>query len=107
MIAGRTAATLRVVARHADLWNVAGRDIADCIERSALLDRYCAEIGRDPASIVRSAIVRLAYDDATAAREQIRQARAAGFRHFALSLPAPFPEGVAQWVASEVIRKAT
>jgi alkanesulfonate monooxygenase SsuD/methylene tetrahydromethanopterin reductase-like flavin-dependent oxidoreductase (luciferase family) len=107
MIAGRSAITLRVVARHADLWNVAGSDIADCVGRSALLDRYCAEIGRDPASIVRSVIVRLAYDDPAAAREQIAEARAAGFRHFALSLPSPFPEGVAEWVASEVIGKAT
>jgi len=106
MIAGRTAATLRVVARHADLWNVAGSDVADCVGRSVLLDRYCAEIGRDPASIVRSLIVRLAYDDAAAAREQIAQATDAGFRHFALSLPAPFPQGVAEWVASEVISKS-
>jgi alkanesulfonate monooxygenase SsuD/methylene tetrahydromethanopterin reductase-like flavin-dependent oxidoreductase (luciferase family) len=106
MIAGRTAATLRVVARHADLWNVAGSDIADCVGRSVLLDGYCAEIGRDPASIVRSVIVRLAYDDPAAACEQIAEARAAGFRHFALSLPSPFPEGVAAWVASEVIAKS-
>ena len=31
-----------------------GGDIDDAIARSALLDRYCAEIGRDPASITRS-----------------------------------------------------
>jgi hypothetical protein len=34
---------------HADLWNIAGGDIDDSVRRSALLDRYCAAIGRDPA----------------------------------------------------------
>ena len=27
----------------------------------------------------------------------------AGFRHFVLSLPAPYPEGVARWVADEIV----
>ncbi len=49
LIGGRSAAVLRVVAEHADLWNIPGGDIEDVISRSALLDRYCAEIGRDPA----------------------------------------------------------
>ena len=50
LIAGRSAAVLRVAAEHADLWNIAGGDIADAAARSALLDRYCTEIGRDPAA---------------------------------------------------------
>jgi hypothetical protein len=54
IIGGRTTATLRVVAEHADLWNVAGGDIDDCVRRGALLDQFCADIGRDPASITRS-----------------------------------------------------
>src|SRR5690349_434341 len=47
MIGGRTGKTLRVVAEHADRWNIAGGDIEDAKQRSALLDRYCAELGRD------------------------------------------------------------
>src|SRR3984957_10271422 len=47
LIGGRSAALLRVVAEHADLWNIPGGDMADAIRRSALLDSYCAEIGRD------------------------------------------------------------
>jgi alkanesulfonate monooxygenase SsuD/methylene tetrahydromethanopterin reductase-like flavin-dependent oxidoreductase (luciferase family) len=54
LIAGRSAAVLRVAAEHADLWNIPGGDIADAAQRSALLDRYCTEIGRDPAAIIRS-----------------------------------------------------
>jgi alkanesulfonate monooxygenase SsuD/methylene tetrahydromethanopterin reductase-like flavin-dependent oxidoreductase (luciferase family) len=48
MIGGRTTATLRVVAEPADLWNIPGSNLADAIQRSALLDRLCAEIGRTP-----------------------------------------------------------
>src|SRR5882757_3262030 len=50
LIGGRSAAVLRVAAEHADLWNIAGGDIDDVVRRSALLGRYCDEIGRDPAS---------------------------------------------------------
>jgi alkanesulfonate monooxygenase SsuD/methylene tetrahydromethanopterin reductase-like flavin-dependent oxidoreductase (luciferase family) len=49
LVAGRSAAVLRVAAEHADLWNIAGGDITDAAQRSALMDRYCTETGRDPA----------------------------------------------------------
>src|SRR3954452_22927289 len=61
LIGGRTAKTLRVVAEHADLWNIPGGNLEDAIERSARLDRYCAEIGRDPASITRSMHLSVSY----------------------------------------------
>jgi alkanesulfonate monooxygenase SsuD/methylene tetrahydromethanopterin reductase-like flavin-dependent oxidoreductase (luciferase family) len=51
-----------VVAEHADLWNIPGGDIDDVIRRSALLDRYCTEIGRDPASITRSIHLPVSYN---------------------------------------------
>jgi len=57
LIGGRSAPVLRVVAAHADLWNIPGGDIDDAVSRSALLDRYCAEIGRDPASVTRSIVL--------------------------------------------------
>ncbi|MFC9113345.1 LLM class flavin-dependent oxidoreductase [Streptomyces sp. NPDC057092] len=104
LVGGRSSATLRVVAEHADLWNVSGGDLADVLRRSALLDRYCADIGRDPASIVRS--IRLPVDTGRpdAVRQAVGEALEAGFSHVVLGLPAPFPEGIARWVAEEVIR---
>ena len=63
MIGGRATPTLRVVAEHADLWNIpGGGDIDDLLGRSALLDRFCAEIGRDPAEITRSIHLPVDYD---------------------------------------------
>ncbi len=104
VIGGRSAATLRVVAEHADVWNIPGGDIADAIGRSALLDRYCAEIGRDPASIVRSIHLPVLLDQPHVTRAMVREATAAGFRHVVLGLPAPFPEGIGQWVVDEIVR---
>ncbi|HEY6480758.1 MAG TPA: LLM class flavin-dependent oxidoreductase [Streptosporangiaceae bacterium] len=103
VIGGRSAATLRVVAEHADVWNIPGGDLADAVSRSALLDRYCAEIGRDPASVTRSMYLPVAYDQPGAAQDAIGQALGAGFGHIVLGLPAPYPDGVARWVADEVI----
>ncbi len=103
VIGGRAAATLRVVAEHADVWNYPGGDVADAVRRGALLDRYCAEIGRDPASIARSLVLPVAYDDPGATRAAIGRAMEAGFGHIVLSLPAPYPAGVAEWVAGKLI----
>ncbi|MCO5966974.1 LLM class flavin-dependent oxidoreductase [Actinoallomurus soli] len=103
LIGGRSSATLRVVAEHADLWNIPGGDIDDVVRRSALLDRYCAEIGRDPASITRSIHLPVSYDRPQATREAIAEAVAAGFEHIVLGLPAPYPAGVARWVADELV----
>jgi alkanesulfonate monooxygenase SsuD/methylene tetrahydromethanopterin reductase-like flavin-dependent oxidoreductase (luciferase family) len=103
LVGGRAASTLRVVAEHADLWNIPGGDIDDAIERSALLNRYCVKIGRDPASITRSVMVPVSYDDPAATSKTIGQAARAGFEHIVLGLAAPYPDLVARWAAEELI----
>jgi probable F420-dependent oxidoreductase len=45
--------TLRLVARHADMWHSFG-DAASLRRKSAILASHCAEIGRDSNEIVRS-----------------------------------------------------
>jgi alkanesulfonate monooxygenase SsuD/methylene tetrahydromethanopterin reductase-like flavin-dependent oxidoreductase (luciferase family) len=103
IIGGRSAATLRVVAEHADLWNIPGGDIDDAVHRSALLDRYCTEIGRDPASITRSMFLPVSYDQPESTRHAIGEAVAAGFQHIVLGLSAPYPANVARWIADEFV----
>jgi alkanesulfonate monooxygenase SsuD/methylene tetrahydromethanopterin reductase-like flavin-dependent oxidoreductase (luciferase family) len=104
LVAGRSAAVLRVAAEHATTWNIAGADSTDAAQRSALLDRYCTEIDRDPATITRSMHLGVSYEDPGATRRAISEALEAGFRHFTLGLPArPYPAGVARWVADELI----
>jgi hypothetical protein len=103
VIGGRAIATLRVVAEHADVWNIAGADIDDAVRRSAMLDRFCAEIGRDPASITRSIVLPVSYDRPGGTRDAVGEAIGAGFPHIVLALPAPYPANVARWVAEEII----
>ncbi|GAA3809876.1 LLM class flavin-dependent oxidoreductase [Streptomyces coacervatus] len=103
LIGGRSSSTLRVVAEHADLWNIPGGDIDDAVRRSALLDRYCAEIGRDPAAIIRSIHLPVSYEQPGATRDAIGEAVDAGFRHIVLGLAPPYPAAVARWVTDELI----
>ena len=106
LVGGRSAPLLRVVAEHADLWNIPGHDIDDAIARSTLLDRYCAEIGRDPTSVTRSMHLPVSYDNPDITRDTIGRAIDAGFEHLVLSLPNPYPVGIAQWVVDELITTA-
>jgi alkanesulfonate monooxygenase SsuD/methylene tetrahydromethanopterin reductase-like flavin-dependent oxidoreductase (luciferase family) len=103
---GRSATLLRITAKHADIWNIPGGDIEDAKSRSALLDRYCDELSRDPRSIVRSMHIQVSYDQPDTTRDEIGHAIEAGFEHFVLGLPDPYPAGVARWVASDIIGKS-
>jgi alkanesulfonate monooxygenase SsuD/methylene tetrahydromethanopterin reductase-like flavin-dependent oxidoreductase (luciferase family) len=106
LIGGQSTGTLRVVAEHADIWNFPGGDVQAALAKGAVLDRLCAEIGRDPASITRSLVLPVSYRDPGQTRAAIAAATGAGFRHLILSLPAPYPENVASWLAAEIIDKA-
>jgi alkanesulfonate monooxygenase SsuD/methylene tetrahydromethanopterin reductase-like flavin-dependent oxidoreductase (luciferase family) len=105
LIAGRSSAVLRIAAEHADIWNIPGGDLEDCKSRSALLDRYCTEIRRDPATLIRSIHLGADYSRPDRTRQAIGEAIEAGFRHIVLGLPAPYPPGVAQWAADELISR--
>jgi probable F420-dependent oxidoreductase len=45
--------TLKLVARHADIWHTFA-DFEELERKSAILARHCADVGRDPAEIERS-----------------------------------------------------
>lgn len=63
--------TLRIAARFADEWNVWG-DVARLRHKMALLDGYCAEIGRSPRAIQRSAVALLFLTEDRALAEKLR-----------------------------------
>ena len=65
---------LRLAARHADIWSwyVEERsDLAEFAPRLAGLEEACREIGRDPASIGRSAGIIVEPTDITGAAEAL------------------------------------
>lgn len=49
--------TLRIVAEHADVWH-SFADVETLARKTAVLERWCAEVGRDPREIERSVSVR-------------------------------------------------
>ena len=101
---------LRLTARYADAWNTVWHtDASQTAENIAKLERVCAEVGRDPSSIVRTVggvIAMEGYegDDEkviTGEPEQIAETlsgfRDAGFRHFLASLDPCTPETIAAY----------
>lgn len=61
---------LRIVAEHADIWNTTADDPETYRRRLAVLDRYCHDVGRDPAGIRKSILFRavLAETESEASR---------------------------------------
>jgi F420-dependent oxidoreductase-like protein len=55
--------TLRVIAKHADVWNAPGGEPDEVARLAGILDAHCADVGRDPAEIVRSVQIRYSGDD--------------------------------------------
>jgi alkanesulfonate monooxygenase SsuD/methylene tetrahydromethanopterin reductase-like flavin-dependent oxidoreductase (luciferase family) len=67
--------TLRVVAEHADEWNVTRVTIPEYAAKCRVLDDHCRAVGRDPATIRRSLMVPILAGH-TAAEVDARRARA-------------------------------
>jgi alkanesulfonate monooxygenase SsuD/methylene tetrahydromethanopterin reductase-like flavin-dependent oxidoreductase (luciferase family) len=65
--------TLRIVARHADIWNVFGTP--DVLARKdAILRAHCAEVGRDPSTIERTVGCKITIRATEAEAERARRA---------------------------------
>ncbi len=65
--------TLRITARYADEWNVWGT--VDTLQHKMnILDAHCAEVGRDPRAIQRSAVALLFMSDDAAYVEKMKAA---------------------------------
>ncbi|MDX3260171.1 LLM class flavin-dependent oxidoreductase [Streptomyces sp. MI02-2A] len=106
LIGGWGTRLLRVVAEHADIWNVPGpphNGVEFIAERGRVLDAHCADLGRDPREITRSVQVLVSYDDPAATRATVDALVAAGMNHIVLNLPRPYPKGVARWLADEIV----
>ncbi|MGH2535406.1 MAG: LLM class F420-dependent oxidoreductase [Thermomicrobiales bacterium] len=98
--------TLRVVAKHADIWNFSGSDVELFQHKVGVLRDHCAAVGRDPSEIVLSYQHRLTtYDDLPGSVTTLQRFADAGATHFVIILPTPYPEGVATRIADEVIAR--
>ena len=98
--------TLRITARYADVWNAAWGSPDEVAEVSAVLDRRCAEIGRDPAEIRRSVQFRVseANDELVRLAESYH---AVGVTEIVLILNGANPGALAEQVAGLLPRMRT
>ena len=97
--------TLKVVARHADIWNAAGGTPEVFRHKVAVLHGHCATVGRDPDDIELSVQVAVNYDDLAATTQAVQGFVDAGATHIVLNLRPPFPAGIVTRLAEEVIPK--
>jgi alkanesulfonate monooxygenase SsuD/methylene tetrahydromethanopterin reductase-like flavin-dependent oxidoreductase (luciferase family) len=95
--------TLRIVARYADMWNFAGGSIETFRHKNDVLDRHCAEVGRNPADIVHSVQLRVDYDDPAKTRDEARAFVEAGAGHVLLMLSPPYPEQIVHRLVEEIV----
>jgi alkanesulfonate monooxygenase SsuD/methylene tetrahydromethanopterin reductase-like flavin-dependent oxidoreductase (luciferase family) len=106
LIGGWGDRTLRVVAEHADIWNIPGpphNTVEHIASRSQVLDAHCVAIGRDPASVVRSTQTHAFFDDPARTRAAVKELVSVGVTHIVLNLIPPYP--TARWIADEIIGK--
>lgn len=78
---------LRVVAEHADVWNLIPASLDDARRKAAVLERHCADVGRDPSEIRRSVQPRLNPAEPGATVDYLREAADAGFTENVVYLP--------------------
>jgi F420-dependent oxidoreductase-like protein len=93
---------LRIAARHAQVWNMANGTPEEFRTKSALLDQYCKEIGRDPAEIERS----MQFLPNAMGGDVVKRARefmVAGATHLIFSAPVPYTEAGARQVWKDVV----
>ncbi len=66
--------TLRLVALHADGWNVPFIPPEEWARKAKVLDEHCADVGRDPADIVKTVNVGMAFTEEELTRQFGRMA---------------------------------
>jgi F420-dependent oxidoreductase-like protein len=81
--------TLRIVAQHADVWNIVGGAPEEAERLSRVLDEHCEAVGRDPASVRRSVGIRFDRADPDAALRAGDAMLARGFTELIVTVAGP------------------
>jgi F420-dependent oxidoreductase-like protein len=95
--------TLRVVAKYAAVWNFAGGTVDEFRHKLEVLTEHCHAVGRDPDSIEKSIQLMTTYDDLGDLVRRTRDFVAAGANHIIFNLRWPYPEGIVERLAQEVV----
>jgi F420-dependent oxidoreductase-like protein len=95
--------TLRIVAKYADVWNFAGGPVDQFRHKLAVLEEHCRAVGREFASIEKSVQLPVTYDDLPGYIASTREYIAAGANHIIFNLRWPYPAGIIERLAEEVV----
>jgi alkanesulfonate monooxygenase SsuD/methylene tetrahydromethanopterin reductase-like flavin-dependent oxidoreductase (luciferase family) len=99
---------LRIVAEYADRWNSHGT-VEELRERNKILDQHCADIGREPGTIIRSLYGWAAlmpadpWESVEAFQEVVGRYREAGINEFIIDAPGPDRFEMLERIANDVI----
>ena len=95
--------TLRVVAKHAAIWNYVNGPVEEFQRKVGILAQHCEAVGTDIEQIELSTQVRINYENLAEATERTRRFIKAGATHFVYTLTPPYPENIVARVADEVV----
>ena len=97
--------TLRTVARFADHWNAGLVGQVDFGHKLSVLERHCADVGRDPSAIDKSIMLRFDGEDTAALERDLRAAAELdGVDIAVVNLPSPHNPDHVDLVAEVVTR---
>lgn len=95
--------TLRVVAKHANVWNFVNGTVEEFQRKVGILKGHCEAVGRDIDTITLSTQVRVNYDNLNEATERTKTFIDAGASHFVYTLSHPYPDDIVARIADEVV----
>ncbi|MGA7732998.1 MAG: TIGR03560 family F420-dependent LLM class oxidoreductase [Chloroflexia bacterium] len=95
--------TLRVVAKHADMWNFGGGTPEEGARKIHILDEHCAAVGRDPAAIRHSAQFYMkGPEEVDEVRGRIEGYVDAGFDQVCVGLPTQYVPGLVEEIGRRI-----
>lgn len=97
--------TLKIVAKHADIWNYAGGDIETFRHKVEVLKGHCETVGRDFGEIQLSAQRRIDINDIEGTIADAQAFIDAGVTHMVFYLSPPYKTGMVTTLAEQVIPK--
>jgi alkanesulfonate monooxygenase SsuD/methylene tetrahydromethanopterin reductase-like flavin-dependent oxidoreductase (luciferase family) len=108
MVGAHGPRTMKIAARHADIWNSRGT-VEEMAERNQAIDAAAIAAGRDPGSIIRSVSYFPArteerpWASVEAFTSWVERYQAVGFTDFIFEAPAPEQRDVAERIARDVL----
>jgi F420-dependent oxidoreductase-like protein len=94
--------TLRVVAKHADIYNMGGGTPEEVAHKNRVLDEHCAAIGRDPSEIRRSTQFYLQEPaEVNGLRERLESYIEIGVDHICVGVPLAYHPGIVEEIGKQ------